>query len=107
MQTNKMRTVARPWTLSSRPPRRSAGRGTASRSGFVLAGRRADAVEDASRTVGSAGLAHAAAVEDEQVRKERALPLGHHPEEAPLYLLRVPLFGETEPARHASDRKSV
>src|SRR5918995_3998257 len=87
--------------LTARRRPRSAGRGRSG--GFVKLGRRAEVVEDAFRAQGFAGLAYPAAVEDEQVRKERSLALGDYPEEIPLYLLRIFLLGETEPARDAPD----
>src|SRR5215210_3134452 len=68
-----------------------------------LESRGADVVQDAARTVGLAGFAHAAAVEDEQVREERPLLLGYHLQEVALYLLGVLMLGQPEAARDTPD----
>src|SRR5919112_5409069 len=65
--------------------------------------RRTDVAQDAAVAVGLAGLTDAAAVEDEEVREEGTLSFWHHREEVLLYLLRVLLRGEAEPARDAPD----
>src|SRR5215213_1066785 len=64
-----------------------AERRTVTHSVFVIAGRRADVVEDAVRTVGFAGLADPASVEDEQVGEDGPVLPGHHRRKVPLYLL--------------------
>src|SRR3712207_5023602 len=75
---------------------RSAGR-------FVVKGRWAVVVEHAAGAIWSARLADPASVEDEQVREDGPIILRHHPHEVLLYLLGVPLLGETEPGRDAPD----
>src|ERR671933_801122 len=60
-------------------------------------------VQDAAWAVGLAGLAHAAAVEDEEVREEGSFPFGHYSQEVALYLFGVVLARETEPVGEASN----
>lgn len=64
-------------------------------------GRGANVVQDAARTVGFAGFAHASAVKNEQVREERPLFFGHYTKEVALYLFGVVVLRQPEPARYA------
>src|SRR3712207_783534 len=54
-------------------------------------------------TLFRSSLATAAAVEDEEVGEDGAILFGNNPQEIPLYLPRVSLFGEAEPVRDAPD----
>jgi hypothetical protein len=60
-------------------------------------------VQGAARAVGLAGLADAAAVEDEEVREEGPFSFGHYSQEVALYLFGVALARQTEPARDTPD----
>jgi hypothetical protein len=66
-------------------------------------GRGANVVQDAARTVGFAGFAHASAMENKQVREERPLFFGNYTQEVALYLFGVVVPRQAETARYAPD----
>src|SRR5215210_2257296 len=70
---------------------------------FVLLCRGADVVEDAVRAVGLAGLAGSAPVQDQEVREDGPVSLGHDLHEVLLYSYGILVLGEAEPARDAAD----
>src|SRR4028118_2432679 len=70
---------------------------------LALGGRGAEVVHYAVLAGRLAGLADTAAVQDQEVREDRPVPLRDRLHEVPLYLLRVVVGGEPEPVGEPPD----